>query len=222
MRKTLLLDFDGVILNTPRSAKVVSIKANKFVQKFLHTSTHHSTIINKYLYKTFGHTAIGLQKLGYDTDIQEYNRFVYNDIDYKTIFGELQYTHSKDIENVNKIIDHCRRKNINISIFSNSPSVWYINALYYMGINTSTLSAIDLENHIKPNKIVFDTIEKKYLDCDRFIFVDDSFVNFSNTLMNPKWYNIMLDTGTTENINIPSHINLKVIKELTDILTLLD
>jgi FMN phosphatase YigB (HAD superfamily) len=212
--KVLLLDFDGVILKSPNSNKIIANKANRFVKNFVNTSNKNASIINKYLYKTFGHTAIGLQKLGYKTSIDEYNKFVYNDINYKLLFKNLKKDYNQDINDITNTIYYCNNNNIRMAIFSNSPSIWYSTALQYMDIDPTLFDHIYMNNTIKPDPKLFKSIEEKYRNYDKFYFVDDQFVNFSNTLLNNKWTNIMFDQY---NIELPNYINLKIIKNLTQI-----
>lgn len=207
MSKVVLLDFDGVVLRAVNPSKIVSVKANKYVQRYMKTSASDAVAINKYLYKTFGHTAIGLQKLGYEASIADYNEFVYKDINYKKLFSSLKKESKEDIKEIKELLNQCNNHSITVDIFSNSPSIWFENALYYMGINEH-MGKVKMHGYIKPNKHLLDIVEREYQNKEKIIFVDDSFVNFTNTLMNKKWDNIMF---TDNEIRIPTHINLKVV-----------
>lgn len=194
----LLLDFDGVILDNKYN-KIVGVKATNYVQKIMKLPYAEARNMNKYMYKTFGHTTKGLNKLGYNTDIEDFNRFVYNDINYNALFKNVNK--EKDLEDLKYIINK-----FNPTIFSNAPKIWYKNALKNMNIN---LKNIDMGSYLKPDFQIYKDIEK--ITDKKIYFVDDNFINFSNTILNPRWENIMLDDLV---INFPDNINIKVIPKL--------
>jgi FMN phosphatase YigB (HAD superfamily) len=185
------------------------------------TPMKDASMLNNYLYKTFGHTAIGLQKLGYEASISSYNDFVYKDLNYKEIFNDLIYTSKDDILQVRYLLDKCKKEGTETYIFSNSPSIWYENALYYMGLDTDMFGKIDMSNMIKPNKNLFHRVENQFSNKNKIIFVDDSFVNFSNTLMNDKWSNILF-VNNDNMLTLPSHLNLRITKDISYIASHLD
>lgn len=194
----LLLDFDGVIL-PKKYNKIVSVKATQYVQKFIKLPYKEAHIMNKYMYTTFGHTVKGLEKLGYKTDIEDFNRYVYNDINYNALFKHLNK--EKDLQDLNYIIDK-----FDPVIFSNSPKIWYKTALNYMNID---IKSINMGSYLKPDPQIYKDLEK--LTDKKIYFVDDNFINFSNTILNPRWENIMLDDL---GIKLPDNLNIKVIPKL--------
>jgi FMN phosphatase YigB (HAD superfamily) len=216
MNKVLLLDFDGVIFKH-KSANIVSNRAARYVKNHVNVSNRDSHIINKYLYKSFGHTATGLMNMGYkDVSMEEYNKFVYNNIDYKKVFKN---TNKKDTEDVNNILKYCKKNNIHPCIFTNAPPIWYNSILDCMDIDKNQFEYIHNHDMLKPNKGIYDLIEYMYQNHDKFYFVDDSFVNFIHTLSYPRWVNVMFDN---KKIELPDNGSLKIINDLKDIINILD
>lgn len=215
MKKVLLLDFDGVIFKHKNAINIVSNKAARYVKKITNVNNKDSHIINKYLYKSFGHSVTGLIKMGYDVSMTDYNNFVYDNLDFKKLFKNID---KKDVDNINNIIIYCKKYKIHSCIFTNSPPIWYNNILDYINVDKNQFDYIDNYDMLKPNKDIYDLIEDKYKNHDKIYFVDDSFVNFTHTLSNPKWINIMLDNKTIK-IN---HNNIKIIKDLEDIINILN
>jgi len=213
MNKVLLLDFDGVIFKNKGALQIVSNKAARFVKNNVKLSNKDSHIVNKYLYKSFGHTLYGLNNLGYNINIKDYNDYVYKNINYKYFI-----INKSDVKDIKVIIERCKKYNIKIYIFSNSPKCWCDNILDCMNIDKNNMRYIDTMNLLKPDKELYDKIEKENQDS-KIYFVDDSFINFKHTLLNPKWKNIMFDT---KKIHIESNINLKIINNLYDIIYILD
>ena len=196
----LLLDFDGVIL-PKKYNKIVSVKATQYVQKFIKLPYKEANIMNKYMYTTFGHTVKGLEKLGYKTDIEDFNRYVYHDINYNALFKNIHKDTDVNINDLDYIIDK-----FNPLIFSNSPKIWYKTALNYMNID---IKSINMGTYLKPDPQIYKDLEK--LTDKKIYFVDDNFINFSNTILNPRWENIMLDDLE---IKLPDNLNIKVIPKL--------
>ena len=216
MNKVLLLDFDGVVFKH-KSANIVSNRAARYVKNHVNVSNRDSHIINKYLYKSFGHTATGLMNMGYaDVSMEEYNKFVYNNIDYKKVFKNIN---QEDVEDINKIVKFCKKKNIMLSIFTNSPPMWYNSILDCMKIDKSDFTFIENKDLLKPDEGVYKLIDYLYEDKDKLYFVDDSFVNFIHTLSNPRWVNVMFDK---KHIELPENGSLKIINDLKDIIKILD
>jgi FMN phosphatase YigB (HAD superfamily) len=214
MNKALLLDVDGVLLTAPQTNQIISTKAVKYVQKILDLPIKEATIINKYLYTTFGHTSNGLKKLGYYSTFKMYNDFVYNDLEYDNIFKDIKNTNKSDIKKIHDLQNMCESKNIKCMILSNSPKIWYETAFKYMNIDISSFEIIDMNDTIKPDPELYTSIEKKYKNTI-FYFVDDSFTNFTHTLTNNKWLNIMFDKNFEKPLIV--HKNFCIINDIDNI-----
>ena len=80
-KKTLLLDFDGVIFDNPAANNIIIDKVNKFVaSKLEHIPQNNIKEINKNLYATYGHTLLGLDAhYNIKVSIKEFNDYIYDD-----------------------------------------------------------------------------------------------------------------------------------------------
>lgn len=177
-KRVYLLDFDGVLYKNPKAMSYVANRSSAYVHKKMKlvgaAPTHSSDTINKGLYTTYGHTVIGLRKLGYDASTEEYNEFVYDDMPYAAF--QDPWLESREWPN-------------HTYVFSNAPS-HYCNRI----TNRKLPNIRDIiGDHItlKPQKKIYDTITRHFDDRTIIHFVDDSMVNFKHTLMNPKWVNTL-------------------------------
>jgi FMN phosphatase YigB (HAD superfamily) len=185
MKKTLLLDFDGVILRSSKSTKLVSNRAARYVKNHTKRLNKESHVLNTYLYKTFGHTVTGLQRIGYhEANMAEYNDFVYNNIDFDQMAKDVE------TEKLYTLLEHCRSFDVDVEIFTNSPAIWHENILSRVYLPYK-VPITNMCGRMKPDPQVYIDIEKRK-PHHRLYFVDDSFQNFStHTLFSDKWVNIM-------------------------------
>jgi FMN phosphatase YigB (HAD superfamily) len=206
MKKTLLLDFDGVLLRDPLATKLVSNRATRYVQKFTKANIRDAAIINKYLYKSFGHTVTGLNKIGYPATMEDYNKTVYHHIDYTLVASRM------DTGAIYELLDQCHRYGIKVMLFTNSPPCWHENIMARIPLPYE-IEKVNMLGLLKPDPKLYIDIEKKHRD-QKLYFVDDSFTNFASyTLFKPNWINIMYDEK-----NMKIRDNLVVINKIPDIL----
>lgn len=207
MKKTLLLDFDGVVLRDHLATKLVSIRATSYVKRLTKVNNRDAAIINKYLYKSFGHTVTGLNKIGYPATMADYNKSVYNHIDYTLIASRI------DKLAIYTLLDQCRRYGIKVMLFTNSPPCWHENIMARIPLPYK-IETVDMCERLKPDPQVYMDIEKTHKD-HKLYFVDDNFTNFASyTLFKPNWVNIMYDEK-----NMKVRKNLVVINNIPDILS---
>ena len=192
MSKTLLLDFDGVILRNKIIERKISKSIDKYCGDILKIKNKKlSKKVNKELYSSSGHSLLGLRKMGVPKDLKEFNEKIYN-IDYKELFCEITDNNIKDIQKIIELKIFCQFYNISLKIWSNSPLIWCKNFINYM---TSDLEGIEIINNhnckylLKPEKDSYEYIENRERSNVIF-FVDDKLSNFLNVLNNQKWVSI--------------------------------
>lgn len=172
-----LLDFDGVLYNNKVTNAIVSKKAAQYVKNIIHVKDRNDDFynkMNKYLYKTYGHTVLGLNKLGYKANIHDFNDYVYSDLPYDDISM-----------NTDIILPD------NTYIFSNAPTA-YCNKItnkVLPNIRDVIPTYYDIF-FLKPEKRIYSQIEETFHDCS-FTFIDDSLINLNPILHKPRWTPIL-------------------------------
>ena len=174
----LVLDYDGVVFKNPHAMETISSNSAKFVSKKLNISYSKARMINTKRYKVHGHTVKYLQHLGIDATLEEYNEFVFDNIDWKDIALNLR---DEDHE---PIIDVYLLNNLQYHqkcvLFSNAPRLWVDKTLAILGTYADGLFeevfSCETLDQLKPNIKVYENIEKHYPDND-FLFIDDSILN---------------------------------------------
>jgi FMN phosphatase YigB (HAD superfamily) len=193
-RQVCLLDFDGVCNKHKLGQEAVSKRCQYYVKR--HTRINDMKKVkelNRNLYESTGHTVLGLQKLGYLVDMDDFNHFVYDYIDY-SIFDDIHIENKKDIETLKKIQKVCDDKDITLCIFSAAPRKWCETVLSIMGeedlrdihILSDTISGL-----LKPDRRCYDIIENQFKGMD-INFVDDKLINLLPVHGNSKWTNYLL------------------------------
>lgn len=215
----LLLDFDGVVLKKHPAFKVVSYRCERFVQKYYpRLNRNEIQEVNRKLYTDYGHTLIGLQKtLGTvvnndhresrNIDIADFNKQVYCDLNYLTLFDNIQNTNKNDVENYKKTIKYCKENNINVKIFSNAPSSWCINIQYMMGVSSPIEDLYDKVTscHIKPSAESYKLVDDCLQD-QKYVFIDDKEINLLPIRNDKKWIPICMGNRKIESSGIDTYI----------------
>ena len=195
MKRALLLDFDGVVLRHKYSDKIVISRIEKFVSRYIKVNPSTLSKINKDIYTSTGHTVLGLQNLGFDANIEEFNEYVYGRLNYDFLFNNIRRTHEKDIRILIGLKEYCDKNDVALNIFSNAPKIWCDGVLSQMSeelLSMNNIENIIGKNVLKPGLSVYSIIEKK-LHFDKFYFVDDKFANFMPVYNSTKWIKILLE-----------------------------
>jgi FMN phosphatase YigB (HAD superfamily) len=199
MIKTLALDFDGVVFRNHRANTLVATKCQNYLAHNLGRSVRNPLKIreiNQHLYRSYGHTVLGMRKIGIDVDLHEFNRYVYDSIPYNTLFHDLQETHSRDISSFTQLLDHCKSNNIRVQIFSNAPDTWCFTIMHHMGIDMDKYIdgsfGIITSEHLKPTTECFYRVRSCIGNDSEVTFVDDTFLNFKHTLDLENWRNVLM------------------------------
>lgn len=217
MIKTLALDFDGVIFKNHRANTLVATKCQNYLAHNLGKNVRNPIKIreiNQHLYKSHGHTVLGMHKIGIPVDLTEFNRYVYDSIPYTTLFRDLQDTHVNDISSFKSLLQYCKSNGIQVLIFSNAPDTWCFNIMHYMGINIDMLIDGSLGNitskYLKPTFQCFDLVTKYIGHTNNEVtFVDDTFMNFKHTLDLDNWHNVLVSPDIQiEHLNITPKLTM--------------
>lgn len=192
MSSSVLLDFDGVLIKNKHISNLIETKSIEYIQKKYNKSIKASKTINTYFYKTFGHTAIGLNQHDYRNNILEYNEFVFENMDYQTI-DNLMTLNDRLLLREFKKYD---RKHF--GLFTNAPIAWCE--------NICSLAQIDLyafveeeksftsdDGLIKPQNEIYQFVEDTLIKNEEIHFIDDNLINFKCIVDNDRWKPHLLD-----------------------------
>lgn len=225
MQKVMLLDMDGVLCKHPIRAKYIQTKIEHYVRHKIdkHMPLKKAEKINTMLYKNFGHTLIGLQKL-YDSNITltDFCNYVYDDA---TIRDNLPLSENTQIYHT--LIQHCQQNNIPIYIFSNAPENWCRMVLQHpyvqtIGCDHSIYTFYPTADIcLKPNYITYVRLAQYINHQDtrkknKFLYVDDTFQNLTPMLHDKAWQLIWMnnDPSTKQSIYTPQLTTIHDLEEL--------
>ena len=208
--KVLLMDMDGVVIKHPMYAKSIQNRVHSFVKKKLDKFMPDKKVeqINKVLYKEFGHTVIGMQKL-YDSNItlKEFSDYVYH----KDFLNTLHVINEDEVA-IKRLLKAAQEKNTDVYIFSNAPDAWCNKILESMNITDMPIIGCDhfiYQNSesaslcLKPNFITYLKV-MQYINLkntktkNTFIMVDDQIQNVLPMIDNPNWKGVWLNHDKTD------------------------
>jgi FMN phosphatase YigB (HAD superfamily) len=195
VKTAVLIDFDGVVLKKHPAHNTIVNKCNQYINKYVNFRNPMKVAeLNTSLYKTYGHTVLGLHKIGHHVDLNEFNTYVYESFDYFSHFKDLSRSHYQDVKAFNDFIDMCYNDEVTPFIFSNAPDIWCRTIMSYMDNNLCTIPTMSdiTQVHLKPVKKCYERVEEKLKDFDQIMFLDDSIINFKPIITNNKWTKILI------------------------------
>lgn len=208
MGKVVLLDVDGVILRHPPTLAKVGKRIDALVAKTVGVSEDHGAKINQRLYKTFGHTYLGLRRMyPRGMTLSDFNRFVYSEDVVQSIE---RCTYNVDVlESIvalQKFLTTCQVAGIPIYMFSNAPLVWCneIKSCFHLGKWIPDDHVLSCEHEVfqgclKPQRRVYETLQQylafQYKNDELMMtFVDDTFANLVPIIDKPHWKPVLFET----------------------------
>lgn len=186
-RNITLIDFDGVIYRNTRAHKIISQRILQYVQKSVKSIRNNQDLsrLNEYLYKTYGHTVIGLNKLGYNINIHDFNDYVYSELPYSDICMNEDIVFPPDT-----------------FLFSNAPE-YYCNKISKQTLpNVRHILPFYCDSFfLKPEKRIYTQISQLFAMYD-ITFIDDSFINLKPVIDNEQWTPILFNNDIKETYTI--------------------
>jgi FMN phosphatase YigB (HAD superfamily) len=216
--KVLLLDMDGVILRHPPAFKMLGKRVSHFVRRKVNPfmTEEKAEKINHILYKEFGHTVLGLQKV-YDSNISVRE---FCDMVYDKHFLEYIRNLNKEDDFMNYTVDtqqmmeYATEKGVPIFIFSNANQKWcqaVLDAMDIGDIPPNHIIGCDSEAYqnmkdmcLKPLPITYTkAIQHVYRvlgekEEKQMIYVDDQMQNLAPIMHNKFWKPVWLNADESK------------------------
>ena len=193
----VLLDFDGIVYKNDRMNEHINRKSTEFIQQKFHINPLEALTLNVNGYKSKGHTSLLLSN--HKNALQDYNHFVFDNINYEEFVDE------DNIEHVKKLLNIKHNRMLSYYLCTNAPLKYcegIMNALNVPFENFFDLNHVftsDTIHSVKPTLTYYNQVESDmneiidYKSRDKLHFIDDSFVNIKHILTNPKWSAYMIN-----------------------------
>lgn len=211
--KIVVLDVDGVILRHPPTFHKVYKRIESYVAKTVRLSQSDGASVNSVLYKQFGHTHLGLQKMySNKSTLDAFNNFVYTDEILNSIHNSVYNVdmlhHLIDLQH---FLEKCKENNIPIYMFSNAPYTWCSQVQTVCNLHNwiPSENIITCDHDIfaksiaplKPQPIVYKTVQD-YLSFQhgnpdlQIVYVDDALCNLVPIVDAPRWTPVWFGADT--------------------------
>jgi FMN phosphatase YigB (HAD superfamily) len=213
----LLLDYDGVILRSPRISSNIQHRCENFVRHVTGIQPEKVPMLNRRMYESHGHTVLGLRALGFNVSSNEFNSYIYQNL--SEIPVELN-----DI-NITGLKQALSEFPNDTYIFSNAPQSWIT---YTMSRNETTKKLLDKLTFINPKspelfkpdlRVFLEVRSQLYKDntYPEIFFVDDSLQIIANAIQVKNWTGFWLSGNDFSiNTNVRSVSDLEsAIKKIT-------
>jgi len=187
---SLRLDIDGVLVRDKLLLEHVKENCVRYVAAKL-PDCKNPRETNALLYKTYGHTARGLQRT-FQVNTSDFNRKVYD----KSLIAHLaDVLQTKEFQKEAEMIHGLTHQGWDITLFTNSPWVWAYRVALAIGDNVSVrCPGNPNDSFLKPE------IEAYIFSLQEFnVMVDDSLNNLEPVRYIPNWHSIhFTDTPTSD------------------------
>lgn len=204
--KALLLDLDGVVFHHPAASEMVKDSVEKYIGEHLQIAPEKATHINKYLYKTYGHTLLGLEHMfpakshpptNRINRINEFNSAIYNP--QMMLLAQYLATPERTLaigHQVNELIARAADNGIPTYLYSNAPLIWCQWACWLLRLsNRIPMSNMITSDHLNGGYLKPEPISYKFVDVivpmDDMLFIDDSLINLFNLPSNWSGFQII-------------------------------
>lgn len=192
MSRVLLIDFDGVMLRNPKFSRYQTYHSACYVQRITGMSMQACETLNKQCYPRFGHTVTMLNRLfNINTTLQDYNDYVFDKEKMCSLAKDVDVKTQSEFSSFLKLVKKCNDGNIDTAIFSNADARWIQHCVSMMKPDASTLMSNIITpstiNQLKPHKIAYDIVERRYPHHDEFWFIDDRKENLVEPSSRDNW-----------------------------------
>ena len=216
-KSVVLLDFDGVVCRNAYADAFVMKRILDYVEHVTGlTNSNDVATFNTHLYSVYGHTLRGLKEYGHHVTLNDFNNYVYKDLH---LHSNLKLTIS-EILDLTAFMIRCKHNNIDIMFYSNAPSKWMLNFIYW----DATLFAVQdtiitKHGNLKPEWKTYNETHHFLQNhgYDSIYFVDDSFTNLTSTPN--QWTPIWFTESKTEAFPM---FNVKSLKHASQLICDLD
>lgn len=228
--KAVILDVDGVVFCHRPTLQKINTRIQHYVARTARISESHAPNVNESLYKQFGHTFIGLQKVyGVKTDLKAFNDYVYT---HELVQSVHNATYNVDVLHhlidLQSFLQQCVEKEVPIYLFSNAPYSWCKQIHHAFNLNhwipTDRIITCDHDvfqsqlQALKPQMAVYKTLQT-YLTYQhqnpdlRILYIDDSLANLTPVMDAPRWSTVLYGADQPQ-FNCSKLIQVSGFKEL--------
>jgi FMN phosphatase YigB (HAD superfamily) len=179
MQKSVIFDFDGVILKNERILKHLKTLSTEYVSKSLNISTNKADKLQNKLLNKFGHTSRICHHIDNSLDkkqwLYDYNHYVFSESNLKKMKYMLSYDDVLHIHNIYQ----CKINNeLKYVLFSNANESWINSIMNASGIQSDVMFDYIFccdNNYLKPDVKSYEHVEL-YVPENK-MFIDDNPIN---------------------------------------------
>lgn len=194
-----LVDFDGVVVRNARASSHVVRRVEGFLKKRMGPAATDVEVrrLNQELYGGFGHSFLGMKKMGLveARHFGEFQDYLYSDIDPEEVHITL-----KEKLDWQRFCQAMEARNIRVCIFSNASLRWiqhFINLEEFGGVGY--LGPGSCDEWLKPQVEVYDCIDRLYKGR-HFLYYEDKLVNLAPRLDHPDWTCVWVAEGCRQGV----------------------
>ena len=215
--KSLLFDYDGVVIRNKQVLDRVSHASVLFCQRYLHESYSVVSNTNKKYFPKYGHTVTMLQEMfKVNTCMDEYNEFVYEKhMDYDSIPAMLDQSDLDNKDDIVNCIESFQNQGISYGIYTNNCDAWVQRVNRVLGLDelfeNDLVFSQDNLVHSKPDVRSYQEVEKKFMQSTKsqhIVFLDDNKTNLKAVVDNSNWTPIHVSSTSKISTLLGDHTDI--------------
>lgn len=216
---SILIDFDGVLLNNQHLNTKISDRCDRYFSHKTGLSLQKSKQINRTYYKQYGHTLNLLnEKILKDTQVflEDFNDYVYD----TKLLREVKWDiNKKDLFNFKEWAYVLSKLEADDTyVFSNAPSIWLKECISSLEcLSSSSLGLTDIisvpemnDGLFKPTPLVYDRMDT--LLSNDIVFIDDSEQNLP--IHRENWTNVLYNENVIYSSISKDYITIHTPKDM--------
>lgn len=206
MRTHVLLDFDGVVLQSQRAQHFQFSRSVQFMHRTLRKSNKSISLAecaraNARMYPVHGHTVHVLNKeFGADVTLAQYNQFVFGREALVDAAPGMAMSPA-DVAQCDMLVRCCKELDTELSIFTNSHPEWVRHTVRGRLRHVPVIHPDDDATLLKPSGAAYARVNSAFPD-DMFVFVDDSKSNCDAAREHggPRWIACHFETDIAQTL----------------------
>ena len=180
-RRTVLLDFDGVVFANKRVSEHVVDRSIEWISKTMRISRKEAVRLNRVTYKSQGHSSLVQHSNIKEGRLRSYNEFVFDDHFLDEIIPKC--IDERDVSHTTHLVEIANSRGLRYALCTNAPRRYCERVLTSQGFafadvfREDLVFSSDITDAVKPREAFYEFVNDHLKEEQSIHFLDDSLVN---------------------------------------------
>lgn len=180
-RRTVLLDFDGVVFTNKRVSEHVVDRSVEWVSKTMDISRKEALRLNRATYKSQGHSSLVQHSNMKEGLLRSYNDFVFDEHFLEDIIPDC--VDERDVSHTTNLVEIANSRGFRYALCTNAPRRYCERVLKSQGFaftdvfREDLVFSSDVTDSVKPREAFYEFVNDSLKEESTIHFLDDSIMN---------------------------------------------